>query len=508
MNRVQFTLTVEEGKQLIARGVAQHPLLKNALINGKVVLKGGTTVSKIAEILIGRPLRISGRITERGTVAGLIDTSDPHSVLIEKGDWRNIDDTIVEEVQQLGPRDVIVSGANAIDGNKKAALMAGSAGGGNVGKSLSSWYCEGAHVLIPVGLEKLVPGNLEEIIKETGRKGKELSWGMSVGLMPIYGEVITEIEAVKHLAAVECHAIGAGGIGEAQGSVTLEAWGQEEEVLKLIQVISEIKEGVNEVSGTRQSLVQCQTPCQGCGRHIGCGYKLNMIKEKKRVKIGAITIGQSPRDDMVPDIERVLGQHIMIIQKGALDDFTYEQVVHSFSPKEGDEVLVTRMRDGRQVKIAEHHLLPLLQNAIDQLERQGVEANLLLCTGRFPEFRHSNLLLKPQDLLHSVTAQVAAGQPVGLLIPDEDQREQIAAWWNRSGVKVEVEVASPYQDFRHIEDAAERLKTKAVSLIFMDCMGYTVKMKNRVKEITGKPVMLPRTLAARVVAELFNPVTA
>lgn len=38
----------------------------------KILLKGGTTVSRIAEIALGIPLRISGRITARGTVASLL----------------------------------------------------------------------------------------------------------------------------------------------------------------------------------------------------------------------------------------------------------------------------------------------------------------------------------------------------------------------------------------------------------------------------------------------------
>ena len=36
----------------------------------------------------------------------------------------------------------------------------------------------------------------------------------------------------------------------------------------------------------------------------------------------------------------------------------------------------------------------------------------------------------------------------------------------------------------------------------LDCIGYTVEMKERVQALTGKSVLLPRTLAARVVKEL------
>ena len=36
-------------------------------------------------------------------------------------------------------------------------------------------------------------------------------------------------------------------------------------------------------------------------------------------KIGAITVGQSPRVDLIPEIQPILGDSVEIIQAGALD---------------------------------------------------------------------------------------------------------------------------------------------------------------------------------------------
>ena len=41
-------------------------------------------------------------------------------------------------------------------------------------------------------------------------------------------------------------------------------------------------------------------------------------------------------------------------------------------------------------------------------------------------------------------------------------------------------------------------------MVILDCMGYTQEMKNEVCRITGKPVILPRTLLARVVREYIG----
>lgn len=278
MKRIQVTLTVEEGKQIIALGLLKHGVFKQSKESGKILFKGGTTVSKITEEFLGFPLRISGRITKRGTVSNKKEVKGPHSIIYNKGNWEGIDSNIENIAKGLSRRDLVVCGANAIDYKGNAAMMAGSVGGGGVGKSLSSWYTEGAKIIIPVGIEKMVPGDLDHIIYKTGRRGKLLSWGMSVGLMPLKGEVFTEIDAIEELADVECFAIGAGGLGQAQGSITLEIWAKKDrEFKKIKKILKEVKSEEQEVSGIDDSLIECEAICSSCAGHIGCGYKTKLI---------------------------------------------------------------------------------------------------------------------------------------------------------------------------------------------------------------------------------------
>jgi hypothetical protein len=51
-----------------------------------------------------------------------------------------------------------------------------------------------------------------------GRKDVDVSCGMAVGLIPLYGKVITEKDAVEILAKSNCKVIGKGGILGAEGS--------------------------------------------------------------------------------------------------------------------------------------------------------------------------------------------------------------------------------------------------------------------------------------------------
>ncbi len=501
MEKIQITLNVEESKELISLAVLEHRDVKKALKYNKVILKGGTTVSKISEKIIGIPLRISGRITERGTVSAWKNSELPHSVIIEDNSYKNIDNTFRESICSMESGDVVIISANAIDAFGNAAIMAGSPGGGDIGNSLGGFYTEGAKIIIPAGIEKMVPGRLTDTLKMTGRKNKYFSYGMSVGLFPISGEVITEIEALKLFCdEVEVYAIGSGGLYSANGSVTLEVLGNKENLDKIVQIFKHIKSAKTCVSGTNESLKECSYPSERCGTHIGCCYKSREITERKKTKIGFVTIGQSPRLDITKDIFPLLSKKFEVTEAGALDDFTLEEISNNFVPKDGDEVLVTKMRDGTQVVIAEKYILKMLQNAITKLEEEKNEIIVMLCTGKFPEFEHKGILLTPQKMLQDIAKSFAEGRKIGLLIPDESQKPQIKHWWGNADL--EIVAASPYKDFENIKAAAEYLKDKNVDVVFMDCMGYTAAMKDTVKSITGKKVFLPRTLVARVLNEL------
>jgi hypothetical protein len=65
--RLQFTLTSAEGKWMIAKGIKSSPGVWKIREKGKILLKGGTTLSAVSQEVCGTPMRISGMITTQGT---------------------------------------------------------------------------------------------------------------------------------------------------------------------------------------------------------------------------------------------------------------------------------------------------------------------------------------------------------------------------------------------------------------------------------------------------------
>jgi len=269
--KAQIVLTVNEPKRLIAKAIISLPEIKNALEKGKILLKGGTTVSAIAKELVGIPLRICGRISKRGTVSSqIISVKHPHSILLEKGKIKNIDDNIVEVVKNLGRGDIIIISGNALDSQKNVGMMAGSVSGGNPGIAVSGMLSEGAKVIIPIGLEKLIPGTIRDASMIAGRKDVDVSYGMAVGLIPLYGKVVTEKDAVEILAKLNCTVIGKGGILGAEGSTVMVVEGLDKEVKKILKVIKEVKGA--DISGQKESSEECKRGNSSCKNHLACIY--------------------------------------------------------------------------------------------------------------------------------------------------------------------------------------------------------------------------------------------
>lgn len=221
------------------------------------------------------------------------------------------------------------------------------------------------------------------------------------------------------------------------------------------------------------------------------------------IKIGAITVGQSPRTDLMPDMEKILMDSIEVIQMGGLDGLTKEEIA-KFKPEPGDNVLVSRLRDGSSVTFGESYILPRMQNCIYELEKQGVSLIIFLCTGEFPDDFQSNVpVIFPNNIMIGTVPAVMPGCRLAVMTPAEEQTEQVTRKWTRAGASaVQIYPVSPYNGLQDVLNMAETISADEIDMVVMDCIGYTVEMKEKVHEMVKKPVILPRTLVARVINEL------
>ena len=217
-------------------------------------------------------------------------------------------------------------------------------------------------------------------------------------------------------------------------------------------------------------------------------------------KIGAITVGQTPRTDLIPEIAPILGDSIEIIQMGGLDGLTKEEI-QTMTPAPGDHVLVSRLKDGSSVSFGESHILPRLEACMDQLKKDQVSLILFLCTGEFPaEFRSNVPLIFPDHILKGLIPAIGV-KNLSVIIPTKEQEAQMPGKWKDCCDSLHVTSVSPYGDPLAVFAAAKEIPADT-DLILLDCIGYTIEMKERIQALTQKPVLLSRTLVARVIREL------
>jgi protein AroM len=220
-------------------------------------------------------------------------------------------------------------------------------------------------------------------------------------------------------------------------------------------------------------------------------------------QLGVVTIGQSPRVDVVPEMREWLTCDIA--EWGALDGLNSGQIAE-LAPSNGDvDVLTTRLRDGACVILAHDRVVPRVQAALDGLEAQGVTATLLLCTGEFPPLRHTRPVLLAEPLFVHGVAGLCAGldSQIGVLCPLAQQEDMTRRKWALVGRSVYVASASPYAGSApaNVVEAAETLARRGASALVMDCMGYTKEMRDMVAGTTNLPVFLARSVVARLAAE-------
>lgn len=243
VERALVVLTPYESRRLLAKAVAALPAVKAAMMDGRIIVATGSTNGYVAEELLGRTIVkenfISGHITEGETWSTPENPQFIYPIVLYKGVRQDI--RYDHALNEFSNQDVFIKGANAVDRHFHAAVFMANNSGGTIGGAIGTLYARGANLVVPVGLEKLIP-SVTEAVKHSGILGFRHRMGTSVGLMPIVNAtVITEIQAIDILFGLKAYHIGSGGIAGSEGVVILVLEGECNEVDRAYHCIQLIK---------------------------------------------------------------------------------------------------------------------------------------------------------------------------------------------------------------------------------------------------------------------------
>lgn len=224
------------------------------------------------------------------------------------------------------------------------------------------------------------------------------------------------------------------------------------------------------------------------------------------MRLGVVTIGQAPRTDLTPELEALL-PGAQLVERGVLDGLTGEEI-DQLGAVDGEHTLTTRLSDGGSAVIGESAVMDRLPALLAQFEPE-VDAILLACTGPFPRMELATPFFVPDAIIsHAVAAAAPTGRGVGIICPLPEQASDTLAKFSRvlgPEAQILVEPSSPYTgDERDLRRAARALADGGARLIALDCFGYTAAMRAVVAAETGLPVIVARSVAARLAAEVLG----
>jgi hypothetical protein len=232
--RALFVLTPPESKRFIAKAVAQLPEVKTAKDDGEIVIGHGSTNVRVVQEILGdcpEPDRFLSGLVINGVLCVTQPEEKPPMIVFRKGKLYPPDLTMDETLKDFDAGSVFIKGANAVDPEGNAGVYVAHPSAGTIGYAYNILSARGCPLIVPVGLEKLVP-SVKRAAQHVGQNTFYYCMGVRIGMIPLVNaRVITEVEA---------H-VGGGGVNGSEGSVTLVAEGEKKALDQAIKLIESIK---------------------------------------------------------------------------------------------------------------------------------------------------------------------------------------------------------------------------------------------------------------------------
>lgn len=245
----QYFISTAAGKRLIAKSLLDMPSIAEALENRTIVVIAGTTNGYVVEEIFKRKsqnLEFSKKRFFRGislpskyatTDTGRLNDESQFlgDVVIEKGKWQK-GKTIFDVSDNLQKGDIIIKGANAINlQSKQAAIYIGHPKAGTISAALQAVLGRRVELYLPVGLEKRIDGDINDI-------ARRLNSVNATGLryLPVSGNIITELEAIKTITGAEAELVAGGGVCGAEGSYWIAVSGNQNQLRCVDKLIKDI----------------------------------------------------------------------------------------------------------------------------------------------------------------------------------------------------------------------------------------------------------------------------
>lgn len=212
---------------------------------------------------------------------------------------------------------------------------------------------------------------------------------------------------------------------------------------------------------------------------------------KRTPRIAIITMGQTPRPDVLNEIRPLLGD-VDHDEFGVLDGAS-DALIEKMAPQAEELSFLTRLRDGRHVILEAGFVTRRAEALVEEIDGQGYDLLVLAMTGLLARLPTRTPLVHGQYALDAwISALTASNSRIGIIYPLTSQR---AFNENDYGTLLQSSHATiGGHHGTHLTDAIDRVS--GADLIIMNSVGYTTAMAQQVARASGKPVVT----ACRIIA--------
>ena len=222
-------------------------------------------------------------------------------------------------------------------------------------------------------------------------------------------------------------------------------------------------------------------------------------------KIVFVTIGEAPRLDIADSFAAFFQKSANVKQDGLLNGLTMTKAEKLLSPQGNEEVVVSTFCNDESIRMSKEKVQARMQQKIDDLETQGVDVIVVLCTAEFENLTTKKaILVEPERILLPYIQQKFGKQQLGVILPLALQIEASGKKWQTNQLNPIFAAASPY-DFSEdpFAKAGNYLQKAGAEAIILDCMGYSRYMSEFVIQVTGLPVYQSNELLFEYVQHTF-----
>ena len=243
--RASFVFTPWEGRRIIGKAVAAMPVVRNAHANGEMIIAHGSTNVFVAEEIMGevpnKEFYLSGQVINN-VLCQTQPEEKPPIIHLVKGELTPPAPRMDEMLKNFDDTSVFIKGGNAVDPEFNAGVFCAHPGCGTIGFAMGIMMARGGHLIIPLGLEKLIP-SVTEAARHMGQDTFYYHAGQRTGMMPVTNAtVVTEVQAMQILFGIEdvTH-VGGGGAMGSEGSVVLVAEAEKDKIDAAVELYESIK---------------------------------------------------------------------------------------------------------------------------------------------------------------------------------------------------------------------------------------------------------------------------